>query len=515
MGLWKRGVDQRHAEAWHFMRTGQFTGSMAPLQGGPGIQPNASDDQNRITENSSETIGATGDGAVASDLTSSSECVDSSDCASGWRCSGGECRPPRNSAGGGRIANNDQGCGGSPTFDVALPGSGGGGGSGNGSGGGGGSCGAGTATGGGSPATAFGGFGRQDTGGCTKSGCGGEEGNGFTFKSSGGGSGGSSGGGSPNACCGQSRCCRVGAYGAQCFCGDCPPDPPVCNTFCGAVYQSQGESSAGCGPGSQCSECSTCNLYGSCVPVSDGSCRCAGSGCGDCQSCTESGTCRSSTSDCGPQPSPPPGSGPPGGDPGPPDPGPNPGPGPGPDPGPDPGPPEPPPGGCGDCQVEVGEGVCNPDPACEVGFVVELAYVVEEQRELYVAGCTPNGTVDGYPKVTVVGSLSYTIGGGAPPDQPFKRFVEIPGEPYVGGCGFCSVPDTRVDQLSIVATYADGREEFTSLAGAKNGLLSCSNYGSGNVLYTTTTQTSGFASGISFISQADAAEKAKASLPTV
>ena len=413
MGLWNRGVQQRHEEALHFLKTGQFTGSMAPSQGGPGIQSNAADDQNRITENSSGTIGATGGGTVASNLTSSSECVDSSDCASGWRCSGGKCRPPRNSAGGGHIANNDQGCGGSPTFDVAGLGGGSSGG-----GGGGGNCGAGTGTGSSGSDASFGAFGRQDAGGCTKSGCGGDEGNGVTLKSaSGSGGGGGGGGGSPNGCCGQSRCCRVSAYGTQCFCGNCPPPPPTCNRFCGALFQSQGETSAGCPPGSTCDECSTCTIYGNCVPISGGNCRCGGSGCGDCQSCTESGECKSSSSNCGPPPSPPPGNDPGGNDP---------------DPcapkcstievsgttcppgrskvgtitvgtetvslcqkcspPPDCDPPAPPPGGCGDCQIEDGEGGCKPDPACSFGWVVSIAYWRWEEDQFFdKSSCSPNG----------------------------------------------------------------------------------------------------------------------------
>ena len=170
---WRGSQDQRRQEAWHFLQTGQFTGSMANRPpSGNGIAPGGLGggvpDPGYVPKPEEEVEEGLGDsgtpGDPAGNGTSSSgggslflPCSDSSDCASGWRCSGGVCRPPRNNPSGGTGATNDQGCGGDPTVDVANPvtpvrggrPSGGSSGNSGNSGGGGGGCGAGTASGGG------------------------------------------------------------------------------------------------------------------------------------------------------------------------------------------------------------------------------------------------------------------------------------------------------------------------------------------------------------------------------
>ena len=184
-------------------------------------------------------------------------CVDSSDCASGWRCSGGYCISPQNNPASGRQSSiNDQGCG-SDGDD----------------GGGGGPCAASTG-------------GSLGSGGCVKTGCG-QQSNPIPP-------------GSDKDCCGDTRCCRYDQFGVRCQCGDCPPDDE-CDKFCAAYRSSIAEGAPGCSSGTECDECTNCELFAfqgtkniyKCKPKSGGPCWCEESDrkCTECYDCADNGSC--------------------------------------------------------------------------------------------------------------------------------------------------------------------------------------------------------------------------------
>ncbi len=284
---------------------------------------------------------SSGSGASGNLEKANRECNSSSDCASGWRCIGAGCVPPENTPG--EVAGdsgNDQGCGGNtanqkPEGGFAAISTGGGGGSTGGGGGGGGACGSGTGSGGGSsPGVGSGSIylpGPPSSGVCDAPGAGGgpsgvgcgggSGGSGSSYpaissgtSSSGGGSGGGGGGG---ACCGSSRCCKFRSFGTptiltHCSCGICPPEDR-CQKFCADHSAATGSSGAGCQPGSECDECSSCERVGfsgttdvfQCKTRPGGPCHCPeGVKCAECQRCGSSGTCESAGSDCSPPPPP-------------------------------------------------------------------------------------------------------------------------------------------------------------------------------------------------------------------
>lgn len=224
-------------------------------------------------------------------------CIDSSDCASGWACNGGICR------------QTDNGPDGSGSSDGCGSGSSGGG---NGSG-----CGAGPdrylaayedfaevytnalkdlkagdvlLTQGLNGDTVGNGLvGISLNGKCLKTGC----------------TGTSTRLGGNDACCGQGRCCRLGAS-VQCFCGKCPEPPQNCSKFCTSYLAANGELAPGCTDDNTCDECSSCVDYGNfqgtgCKKKSGGPCWCedGGRSCsGACSKCEEDGLCRDSCENC-------------------------------------------------------------------------------------------------------------------------------------------------------------------------------------------------------------------------
>ena len=112
-------------------------------------------------------------------------------------------------------------------------------------------------------------------------------------------------------CCGK-RCCSFGSMssrrpGVNCYCGDCPPYPQECNSFCSGYLAANGEAGPGCSEGSSGNSCSACDYCdnGTCQPKSNTPCFCGEGECdGDCKKCDTDeesptfGQCKTETEDC-------------------------------------------------------------------------------------------------------------------------------------------------------------------------------------------------------------------------
>lgn len=190
-------------------------------------------------------------------------CTSSSQCGSGYSCIGGRCIPPTESGsgsgGGTGSGNSSASCPPDPSPVPPPPDQ---------------DCGTTGPT--------------SDAGPCSSPGCGG--------------AGGGGGNGYAEECCGT-RCCRIGGFGVQCYCGDCPP-PGRCQEYCDAFYKVNYRQAEGCSKPTICSECEYCSTiapFALCRPYqSGGPCHCGGSnGCsGQCETCKEDGTCEYNCNNC-------------------------------------------------------------------------------------------------------------------------------------------------------------------------------------------------------------------------